>query len=51
MDLFEAVPLVHGADERIAVRDLGFAARFYADAGRDGLLRLMPPPQRPTGDQ
>jgi acetylornithine deacetylase/succinyl-diaminopimelate desuccinylase-like protein len=32
--LFEAAPLVHGADERIDVRDLGFAARFYADAAR-----------------
>jgi acetylornithine deacetylase/succinyl-diaminopimelate desuccinylase-like protein len=30
MDLFEAAPLVHGADERIPVEDLGFAARFYA---------------------
>jgi acetylornithine deacetylase/succinyl-diaminopimelate desuccinylase-like protein len=32
--LFEAAPLVHGADERIDVRDLGFAASFYADAAR-----------------
>jgi len=31
MDLFEAQPLVHGADERIPVADLGLAARFYAD--------------------
>jgi len=31
MTLHEASPLVHGADERIDVRDLGFAARFYAD--------------------
>ncbi|HEU0023146.1 MAG TPA: M20/M25/M40 family metallo-hydrolase [Thermoleophilaceae bacterium] len=30
MDLFEATPLVHGADERIPVEDLGFAAGFYA---------------------
>jgi acetylornithine deacetylase/succinyl-diaminopimelate desuccinylase-like protein len=30
MDLFEAAPLVHGADERIPVSDLGLAARFYA---------------------
>lgn len=29
--LLEAAPLVHGADERIDVRDLGFAARFFAD--------------------
>src|SRR6185312_3784690 len=29
--LLEAAPLVHGADERIDVRDLGFAARFYAN--------------------
>jgi len=32
--LLEAAPLVHGADERIDVRDLGFAARFYADTVR-----------------
>jgi acetylornithine deacetylase/succinyl-diaminopimelate desuccinylase-like protein len=32
--LFEAAPLVHGADERIDVRDLGFAAAFYADVAR-----------------
>jgi len=32
--LFESAPLVHGADERIDVRDLGFAARFYADVTR-----------------
>jgi acetylornithine deacetylase/succinyl-diaminopimelate desuccinylase-like protein len=30
MDLFEAAPLVHGADERIPVEDLGLAARFFA---------------------
>ena len=29
MDLFEAAPLVHGADERIPVADLGFAAAAY----------------------
>ena len=27
----EVAPLVHNADERIDVRDLGFAAQFYAD--------------------
>ncbi len=32
--LLEAAPLVHGADERIDVRDLGYAARFYADVSR-----------------
>jgi acetylornithine deacetylase/succinyl-diaminopimelate desuccinylase-like protein len=32
--LLEAAPLVHGADERIDVRDLGFAARFFADVTR-----------------
>ncbi len=32
--LFEAAPLMHGADERIDVRDLGYAAAFYADAIR-----------------
>ena len=29
MNLFEAAPLVHGADERVPVEDLGLAARFY----------------------
>ncbi|HEX7290468.1 MAG TPA: M20/M25/M40 family metallo-hydrolase [Conexibacter sp.] len=32
--MLEAAPLVHGADERIDARDLGYAARFYADAAR-----------------
>jgi acetylornithine deacetylase/succinyl-diaminopimelate desuccinylase-like protein len=32
--MLEAAPLVHGADERIDVRDLGYAARFYADLAR-----------------
>ena len=31
MDLFEAMPLVHGADERVPVEDLGLAASFYAE--------------------
>jgi acetylornithine deacetylase/succinyl-diaminopimelate desuccinylase-like protein len=31
MGLYEAAPLVHSADERIDVRDLGFATRFYYD--------------------
>jgi acetylornithine deacetylase/succinyl-diaminopimelate desuccinylase-like protein len=30
MGLFEAAPLIHGANERIPVEDLGLAARFYA---------------------
>jgi acetylornithine deacetylase/succinyl-diaminopimelate desuccinylase-like protein len=29
--LLEAAPLVHNADERIDIRDLGFATRFYSD--------------------
>ncbi len=29
MDLFEAAPLIHGADERVPIDDLGLAARFY----------------------
>jgi hypothetical protein len=29
MDLFDAAPLVHGADERVPVADLGFAADAY----------------------
>jgi acetylornithine deacetylase/succinyl-diaminopimelate desuccinylase-like protein len=32
--LFETAPLVHGANERIDVRDLGYAAAFYADMAR-----------------
>ena len=31
MGLYETAPLVHSADERIDVRDLGFAAGFFAD--------------------
>jgi acetylornithine deacetylase/succinyl-diaminopimelate desuccinylase-like protein len=34
MSLLEAAPLVHNADERIDVRDLGFAAGFYSDLAR-----------------
>jgi acetylornithine deacetylase/succinyl-diaminopimelate desuccinylase-like protein len=30
-DLFEATPLIHGADERVPVADLGMAARFFAE--------------------
>ena len=30
MDVFEAAPLVHGADERVPVEDLGLAARCYS---------------------
>ena len=33
--LLEAAPLVHNADERIDIRDLGFAASFYADIARE----------------
>ncbi|MGI8411345.1 MAG: M20/M25/M40 family metallo-hydrolase [Solirubrobacteraceae bacterium] len=35
MTLLQAAPLVHNADERIDVRDLGFAARFYAEIARE----------------
>jgi acetylornithine deacetylase/succinyl-diaminopimelate desuccinylase-like protein len=31
MDLPEAMPLIHGADERAAVADIDLAARFYLD--------------------
>jgi acetylornithine deacetylase/succinyl-diaminopimelate desuccinylase-like protein len=31
MTLYETAPLIHGADERIDVRDLGFAAAFFRD--------------------
>jgi acetylornithine deacetylase/succinyl-diaminopimelate desuccinylase-like protein len=37
MDLFEAMPLVHGANERIPVEDLGLAARFYDELIRETL--------------
>jgi acetylornithine deacetylase/succinyl-diaminopimelate desuccinylase-like protein len=33
--LLEAAPLVHNADERIDIRDLGFAASCYADLARE----------------
>jgi len=33
--LLESAPLIHSADERIDVRDLGFATRFYADLARE----------------
>jgi acetylornithine deacetylase/succinyl-diaminopimelate desuccinylase-like protein len=33
--LLETTPLVHSADERIDVRDLGFASTFFADIARD----------------
>ena len=32
--IYETNPLVHGADERIDVRDLEYAKRFFADATR-----------------
>jgi acetylornithine deacetylase/succinyl-diaminopimelate desuccinylase-like protein len=35
MTLFEAAPLVHSANERIDVRDLGVAAEFYTDVARE----------------
>jgi acetylornithine deacetylase/succinyl-diaminopimelate desuccinylase-like protein len=35
MSLLESAPLVHSADERIDVRDLGFAARFFAELPRE----------------
>jgi len=35
MTLRESAPLVHSADERIDVRDLGFAAQFYTDIARE----------------
>jgi acetylornithine deacetylase/succinyl-diaminopimelate desuccinylase-like protein len=35
MSLLETGPLVHNADERIDVRDLGFAAGFFADIARE----------------
>ncbi len=35
MSLLEEAPLVHNADERIDVRDLGYAATFYTDLARE----------------
>ena len=31
MSMLEAVPLIHNADERAAVADIGLATRFYRD--------------------
>jgi acetylornithine deacetylase/succinyl-diaminopimelate desuccinylase-like protein len=33
--LLDSAPLIHSADERIDVRDLGFAAGFFADLARE----------------
>ena len=35
MSLYESAPLVHGADERIDVRDLELAAEFFEHAARE----------------
>ena len=35
MTVLETTPLVHSADERIDVRDLGFAADFYTKLTRE----------------
>ena len=35
MSMHETAPLVHSANERIDVRDLGFAAQFFRDIARD----------------
>jgi acetylornithine deacetylase/succinyl-diaminopimelate desuccinylase-like protein len=37
MTLFESSPLIHSADERIDVRDLGFAATFFRDITKEML--------------
>ncbi len=37
MGLFEATPLMHGADERIPIEDLGLAARFYSELVQETL--------------
>jgi len=34
MTLYDTWPLIHGADERIDVRDLGFAAKFFHELPR-----------------
>ena len=33
--MLDAGPLVHNADERIDVRDLGFATGFFVDIARE----------------
>jgi acetylornithine deacetylase/succinyl-diaminopimelate desuccinylase-like protein len=35
MSLYETWPLIHAADERIDVRDLGFATTFFRDVCKD----------------
>jgi acetylornithine deacetylase/succinyl-diaminopimelate desuccinylase-like protein len=35
MTVLDTTPLVHSANERIDVRDLGFAAACYADLARE----------------
>jgi acetylornithine deacetylase/succinyl-diaminopimelate desuccinylase-like protein len=35
MNLYETAPLIHAADERIDVRDLGFAAAFFRDVCKE----------------
>ncbi len=35
MTLYDTAPLIHGADERIDVRDLELATRFFADVTRE----------------
>jgi acetylornithine deacetylase/succinyl-diaminopimelate desuccinylase-like protein len=35
MSVHEVAPLVHNADERIDIRDLGYAAGFYAEIARE----------------
>ena len=37
MDVFESAQLMHGADERIPVTDLGLAASFYAELAMETL--------------
>ncbi|HEV2786384.1 MAG TPA: M20/M25/M40 family metallo-hydrolase [Solirubrobacteraceae bacterium] len=37
MTLYETAPLIHAADERIDVRDLGFAATFFRDGCKEML--------------
>ena len=37
MNLYETAPLIHSANERIDVRDLGFAATFFRDVARSVL--------------
>jgi acetylornithine deacetylase/succinyl-diaminopimelate desuccinylase-like protein len=47
---YETDPLIHGADERIDVRDLGFAAEFFRDL-TIGMLGSAPTGESPGSSE